>query len=172
MVSEGTSFIGKIIGAFGFSDKDGSSPDRATAGSTRAMRSSAIGVTYIARQFGIQITADAVEDALQRGTLSNHKEFVNYFFEHGVTVKLRKFSSMELLEKKYIYPCIGIMKDGRSFILAGSDVRDGADQPKVIAIDPMDPTAKAERFGLVEFIGEWSGQVILVARSFTGTAGH
>ena len=125
--------------------------------SLRAIRSSAIGVTYVARQFGVQVTADAVEDALQRGTLTSIKDFEHYFFEHGVTVKLRKFSPAELLEKKYIFPCIGLMKDGRSLILAGSDFRDGADQPKITAVDPMDPTAKAERHGLKEFLEDWSG---------------
>ena len=133
--------------------------------SSRAIRSSAIGVTYVARQFGVQVTADAVEDALQRGTLTSIKDFEHYFFEHGVTVKLRKFSPAELLEKKYIFPCIGLMKDGRSLILAGSDFRDGADQPKITAVDPMDPTAKAERHGLKEFLDDWSGQIVLVSRS-------
>ena len=94
---------------------------------SRAFRSSAIGVTYIARQFGVQVNADAVEEAIQRGTLTKLKDFSNYFFDHGVLVKIRKFSASELREKKYIYPCVGIMKDGRSYILAGADTRDGND---------------------------------------------
>jgi len=132
---------------------------------SRAFRSSAIGVTYIARQFGIQVNADAVEEAIQRGTLTKPKDFSNYFFDHGVLVKIRKFTAPELVDKKYIYPCVGIMKDGRSFILAGADTRDSADEAKIIAIDPMDPTAQPERLGLSEFSNAWSGQIILVSRS-------
>ena len=132
---------------------------------SRALRSSAIGVTYIARQFGVQVNADAVEDAIQRGTLTKPKDFSNYFFDQGVLVKIRKFGPRELLDKKYIYPCVGIMKDGRSFILAGADTRDGDNQAKIIAIDPMDPTAQPERFSLSEFVGDWSGQIVLISRS-------
>ena len=113
--------------------------------SSRAFRSSAIGVTYIARQFGIQVNADSVEDAIARGTLSTAKDFDHYFFEQGILTKIRKFKPEELLEKKYIYPCIGIMKDGRSYILAGTDLKGSDGKPEVVVIDPMDPTAKAER---------------------------
>ena len=133
--------------------------------SSRAFRSSAISVTYIARQFGIQVNADAVEEAIQRGSLSSPKDFGHYFFDHGVLVKVRKFKTTELIEKKYIYPCVAIMKDGRSFILAGTDVKEGIDQSKVIAIDPMDPTAQPERMGFPEFVDAWSGQIVLVSRS-------
>ena len=132
---------------------------------SRAFRSSAIGVTYIARQFGVQVNADAVEEAIQRGALTKLKDFSNYFFDYGVLVKIRKFSAPELTDKKYIYPCVGIMKDGRSYILAGADTRDGNDQAKIIAIDPMDPTAQPERFDIKEFVDTWSGQIVLVSRS-------
>ena len=43
------------------------------------MRSSALAVTFIARQFGVRINADAVEQALDHGVLSNSKEFDNFF---------------------------------------------------------------------------------------------
>ena len=102
---------------------------------SRAFRSSAIAVTYIARQFGVQINVDAVTDAVERSGLSTPKDFINYFYQFGVSVKLRKFKPAELIEKKYIYPCVGVMKDGRSLILAGVDVSDQT-QPKMIAIDP------------------------------------
>ena len=64
---------------------------------SRAFRSSAIGVTYIARQFGVQVNADAVEQAIQRGTLTKLKDFSNYFFDQGVLVKiLSNYSSRRL----------------------------------------------------------------------------
>ena len=131
---------------------------------SRAFRSSAIAVTYIARQFGVQINVDAVTDAVERSGLSTPKDFINYFYQFGVSVKLRKFKPAELIEKKYIYPCVGVMKDGRSLILAGVDVSDQT-QPKMIAIDPLDPTAKAERINALEFQNSWSGQIVLASRS-------
>ena len=131
---------------------------------SRAFRSSAIAVTYIARQFGVQINVDAVTDAVERSGLSTPKDFINYFYQFGVSVKLRRFKPAELIEKKYIYPCVGVMKDGRSLILAGVDVSDQT-QPKMIAIDPLDPTAKAERINALEFQNSWSGQIVLASRS-------
>ena len=131
---------------------------------SRAFRSSAIAVTYIARQFGVQIKVDADTDAVERSGLSTPKDFINYFYQFGVSVKLRKFKPAELIEKKYIYPCVGVMKDGRSLILAGVDVSDQT-QPKMIAIDPLDPTAKAERINALEFQNSWSGQIVLASRS-------
>ena len=70
--------------------------------SNRAFRSSAIAVTYIARQFGVQINVDAVADAVERSGLSTPKQFADYFYDFGVNVKLRKFKPIELVEKKYI----------------------------------------------------------------------
>ena len=67
---------------------------------SRAFRSSAIGVTYIARQFGVQINVDAVAEAVDRSGLSTPKQFTDYFYGFGVNVKLRKFKPIDLLEKK------------------------------------------------------------------------
>ena len=133
--------------------------------SNRAFRSSAIAVTYIARQFGVQINVDAVADAVERSGLSTPKQFTDYFYDFGVNVKLRKFKPIDLLEKKYIYPCIGVMKDGRSLILAGVDVTGGPEDAKMIAIDPLDPTAKAEKIDAGIFQNDWSGQIVIVAQS-------
>ena len=94
---------------------------------SRAFRSSSIAVTYIARQFGVQINVDSVADAVERSGLSTPKQFANYFYDFGINVKLRKFSPAELVEKKYIYPCVGVMRDGRSLILAGIEVGGGVD---------------------------------------------
>ncbi len=57
------------------------------------------------------------------------------------------------------------MRDGHSYILGGADTSHGADKLEIIAIDPMDPTAKPLRFSAKEFSDSWSGQVILVSHS-------
>ncbi len=132
---------------------------------SRAFRSSAIGVTFIARQFGVRINVDAIENAISNGTLSNAKEFADYFFKQDILVRPRKLNIKELVSKSYIYPCVAIMKDGRSFILAGADSREGADKTQFIAIDPMDPTAQPARIPIAEFSRDWAGQIVLVSRS-------
>ena len=132
---------------------------------SRSVRSSAIGVTFIARQFGVLVNADAVEEAIKSGTLASTKDFVDYFFKQGVLVRLGKLAFRDLLAKKYIFPCVSIMKDGRSFILIGVDATNGPDKAEIIAIDPLDPTAKPARISLPEFTDDWSGQVILVSHS-------
>ena len=58
---------------------------------SRAFRSSAIGVTYIARQFGIQVNADAVEEAIQRGTLTKPKDFYRSYGPNCSAGKARPF---------------------------------------------------------------------------------
>ena len=132
---------------------------------SRSLRSSAISVAFIARQFGIRVNADALETQIKNGSLSTTKDFEDYFFRQGVLIKLRKLGVPDLIEKKYIFPCAGIMADGRSYILIGVDVREGIEKAKVIAIDPMDPTAQPERIDLTVFEDSWSKQVVLVSRS-------
>ena len=131
---------------------------------SRSLRSSAISAAFIARQFGVWVNADAVEGAIKGGTLASTKDFIEYFQKQGVLVKPRKLAIKELLAKKYIFPCVGIMKDGRSFILIGIDTSSGPETADVICIDPMDPTAKPARLSLPEFTKDWSGQAILVSR--------
>jgi ABC-type bacteriocin/lantibiotic exporter with double-glycine peptidase domain len=131
---------------------------------SRAFRSSAIAVTYIARQFGVQINVDAVAEAVERSGLTKPQQFSDYFYDFGVNARIRKFNPTDLVDKKYIYPCVGMMRDGRSLILAGIETL-GSDEPKIIAIDPLDPTAQAEKIDLTNFKNDWSGQIVLVSQS-------
>ena len=130
-----------------------------------SVRSSAISVVFIARQFGVPVNADAVEEAIKSGAIASTKDFANYFFKQGVLARQGKLAFKDLLTKKYIFPCVSIMKDGRSFILIGVDATSGNDKAEIIAIDPMDPTAKPTRINLSEFTNGWTGQVVLVSRS-------
>ena len=136
---------------------------------SRAFRSSAIGVTFIARQFGVRVNVDAIENAIDGGTLESVKDFSEYFLKHDILVKPRKLKIHDLSSKSYIYPCVAIMSDGRSFILAGADISSNDGSTEIITIDPMDPTAKPERIELLQFSNNWAGQIILVSKS-TGNA--
>ncbi|MBL93707.1 MAG: hypothetical protein CMF70_00130 [Magnetovibrio sp.] len=133
--------------------------------SSRTIRSSAISISFIARQFGVRVNSDSVDQAIKSGTLSTTKDLSEYFFKQHVLVKARKLPLKELVVKKYLFPCVGIMRDGHSYILAGADSSHGADKLEIIAIDPMDPTAKPLRLSAKEFVDSWSGQVILVSHS-------
>ena len=81
-----------------------------------SVRSSAISVVFIARQFGVPVNADAVEEAIKSGALASTKGFANYFFKQGVLARLGKLAFRDLLTKKYIFPCVSIMKDAGYFL--------------------------------------------------------
>ena len=87
------------------------------AENTRVIRSSALAVTFIAQQFGIRINADAVETALDHGVLSNSRELDKFFSDHQVLTKPRKANASDLLDKRYLYPCVGVMRSGQAQIL-------------------------------------------------------
>ena len=132
---------------------------------SRSLRTSAISIAFIARQFGVRVNSDALEEQIKGGFLSSTKDFENYFFKQDVLIKLRKLNLEDLIEKKYIFPCASIMEDGASLILIGVDAREGFDKAKIITIDPLDPTAEPERLDLNIFNNKWSGQAVLVSRS-------
>jgi len=130
--------------------------------SNRTLRSSSLAVTFIARQFGVRINADFVEDALQQGTLSNPKEFAAFFARQRVLTKPRRSTVTDLIEKTYLFPCIGLMKNGQSLILVGVDSA-GDEGEVIISVDPTDPTAKPERTAIGEFQDKWTKKLILVS---------
>ena len=119
---------------------------------TRVMRSSSLAVTFIARQFGVRINADAVEQALDHGVLSNSKEFDNFFSDHQVLTKPRKASGSDLLEKRYLYPCVGVMRSGQAQILVGTKKDASNSNDLILYIDPIDPTAQLQEEPMSQFL--------------------
>ena len=131
-----------------------------------AVRSSSLAVTYIARQFGVRINADFVEASIQKGSLTNSRELINFFYQNNVSIRLRRSSEEDLVEKKYLFPCVAILKSGQSLILAGMErvvSDDGETQIKVLSIDPTDPSARIEKIDLKAFSEKWSKKIILVS---------
>ena len=88
--------------------------------SARIIRSSCLAVTFISRQFGVRINADFVENTLKKGSLSSPKEFNDFFLRQGILTKPRNIDITNLLEKSYLFPCVGIMKTGQALILIGT----------------------------------------------------
>ena len=131
--------------------------------SARIIRSSCLAVTFISRQFGVRINADFVENTLKRGSLSSPKEFNDFFQQHGVLTKPRNINIASLLEKSYLFPCVGIMKTGQALILVGTKVSDNSNTKSILSVDPMDPTAKVKVTTAEEFEDTWVGKIIMVA---------
>lgn len=120
-------------------------------------------VTFIARQFGKRINADYVENSIEQGTLSNPKEFSDFFAKQGVLTKPRRCRAKDLLEKRYLYPCVGVLKTGQAVILIGFESSEPGSPKNILSIDPLDPTAKVLKTNQVEFIEKWSEKIILVS---------
>jgi ABC-type bacteriocin/lantibiotic exporter with double-glycine peptidase domain len=131
--------------------------------SARIIRSSCLAVTFISRQFGVRINADFVENTLKKGSLSSPKEFNDFFLRQGILTKPRNIDITNLLEKSYLYPCVGIMKTGQALILIGAKKSDDSNTKSILSIDPMDPTAEVKVMTAKEFEDAWVGKIIMVA---------
>ena len=59
----------------------------------RSLRSGALGVIAIARQFGVRITADAIEGALEQGNIKSPKDLEKTLAGLGVTAQFRRVKS-------------------------------------------------------------------------------
>ena len=129
----------------------------------RALRSAALGIIAIARQFGVRITADTIDSAIERGTLKNPNQLENALSALGVATQLRRINPKDLQNKSYYYPCVALFKDGTSRIVTNNTA--GNDQlPAFICIDPLDPSSTAETISENEFLAAWSGLVFLVSK--------
>ena len=129
----------------------------------RLLRSAALGIIAIARQFGVRITADTIDNAIERGNLNNPDQLENSLSALGVTTQLRRVKPKDLQNKSYYYPCVALLKDGSSRIVA-SYTTDDNHLPVFICIDPLDPSSASETIGEGEFLAAWSGLLFLVAK--------
>ena len=127
------------------------------------LRSGALGVVTIASQFGIRITVDTIDTAIEHGQLKTAKDLGDLFARSGVTALIRAVKLKDLQSKSYYFPCVAIFKDGTARIVANrvdSDVQESA----YICIDPLDPSVTRESIPETEFIGLWSGTIILISK--------
>ena len=62
----------------------------------RALRSAALGIIAIARQFGVRITADTIDSAIERGTLKNPNQLENALSALGMATQLRRINPKDL----------------------------------------------------------------------------
>lgn len=131
----------------------------------RALLTSAIGVTLLARQYGVRVQPDVVEDALNKGVIRSSKDLDSYFGRQGIRTSFRKLRTADLVGKKYLFPCVGLMKDNRALILVAVQHTGGNSEPVVTTFDPTDPSGATKNTPLNEFKKSWSGRAVLVAQS-------
>ena len=131
---------------------------------TRTIRSSCLAVTFIARQFGVRINADFVENTLKKGSLTSPKEFNDFFLRQGILTKPRNTEITSLTEKTYLFPCVGIMKTGQALILIGTKKSENSSTHSILSIDPMDlpQMSKKPKLRILKIFGRvkllWSPQ--------------
>ncbi len=130
---------------------------------SRTIRSACLAVTFIARQFGVRINADFVENTLKNGSLSNPKEFTDFFTRQGILTKARKTKFSDLEEKGYLFPCVGVMKTGQALILIAAKASEDGKSTHILTIDPVDPTAEVHRYEASEFAEKWAKKIIIVS---------
>ena len=109
----------------------------------RSLRSGALGVIAIARQFGVRVTADSIEAALKQGNVRSPKDLEKLLAEVGVTAQFRRMKFKSLQDKLYYFPCVALFKDGTARIVV-NPVRSEGKPSTFICINPLDPTSTAE----------------------------
>ena len=90
----------------------------------RSIRSLSLSTIALARQFGIRVTAEQVEEKISRGHISSKNDLEQTFKEQGIKLQYLKPSLRTLIERSYYFPCVAILRDGTSRILISCKVND------------------------------------------------
>ena len=133
----------------------------------RFVRTSSLACAQLARQHGVYIASDAIDEQISNGELTNLETMARFFKRSGIQLKQIKIKIKELASKTYLYPCTAILKDGKSLILVVVRKDEDTGELEVSYIDPLDPVSKIETMSGAEFTSVWTGKVILVS-PYTG----
>ncbi|MEC7806773.1 MAG: peptidase domain-containing ABC transporter [Pseudomonadota bacterium] len=129
----------------------------------RSLRSLSLSAIALARQFGIRVTAEQVEEKISRGDISSRNDLEKTFKEQGIKLQYLKPALRTLIERSYYFPCVAILRDGTSKILISCKMND-ENIAEFQAIDPLDPTNQVVIENESEFKKTWNGAVFLVSR--------
>ena len=127
------------------------------------LRSVSMGSCLLARQYGFNVTTDAVENKFENGALKDFSDLKEFFNASGVEINLIRINKKDLEKRSYIFPSIAIL-NGEKAVIITSLKRDEESILKAQFIDPMDPTGKIEELEVNEFLNKWSGRVVTVGR--------
>ena len=130
---------------------------------TRVLRSLSLSAIALARQFGVRITAEQLEEKISRGEVSTIRELSSTFKDQGIKLQFLKPNFQTLASRSYYFPCVAIMRDGTSKILINCSLNSD-DVSEIQSIDPLDPTNKVIVETETDFKKTWNGSVYLVSR--------
>ena len=105
----------------------------------RLLRTGSLGVIAIARQFGVRITADAIEGALEQGDIKSPKDLEKTLAGLGVTAQFRRVKTQNFKDKLYYYPCVALFNDGTARIVV-NPINNKGEPSAFVCIDPLDPS--------------------------------
>ena len=129
----------------------------------RVLRSLSLSAIALARQFGVRITAEQLEEKISRGEVSTIRELSSTFKDQGIKLQFLKPNFQTLASRSYYFPCVAIMRDGTSKILINCSINSD-DVFEIQSIDPLDPTNKVVSETETDFKKTWNGSVYLVSR--------
>ena len=127
------------------------------------LRSVSTASCLLARQYGFNVTTDAVENKFENGAINDFIDLKGFFNNSGVEINLLKINKKELEKRSYIFPSIAIL-NGEDAVILTSIKRDEEGELIIQFLDPIDPTGKIEELEIDEFFGRWSGRVVTVSR--------
>ena len=130
---------------------------------TRVLRSLSLSAIALARQFGVRITAEQLEEKISRGEVSTIRELSSTFKDQGIKLQFLKPNFQTLASRSYYFPCVAVMRDGTSKILINCSLNSD-DVFEIQSIDPLDPTNKVVVETETDFKKTWNGSVYLVSR--------
>ena len=133
------------------------------------MLATALSIGVVARRLGCQLPADQIEKTYQAGELANERQLGEYFSRAGVSIQFRRTKSSDLEKRAYLFPCVALMRDGTTLVLAGYQKGEGETAPTILAVDPTDPDPTPQKLPVPDFLKDWSQRLVLVSRE-TGHA--
>ena len=130
------------------------------------LRSVSVGSCLLARQYGFNVTLDAVESKFESGDLNDFSDLKSFFNASGIEINLLRISKKDLEKRSYIFPSIAIL-NGENAVIITSLKRDADGILKVQYIDPLDPTGNIEEQEVNTFLDQWTTRLVTVSR-YTG----
>ena len=127
------------------------------------LRSVSVGSCLLARQYGFNVTVDAVESKFESGDLDNFSDLKSFFNASGIEINLLRISKKDLEKRSYIFPSIAIL-NGENAVIITSLKKDADGILKVQYIDPIDPTGNIEELAVNTFPDQWTGRLVTVSR--------
>ena len=87
------------------------------------LRSVSTASCLLARQYGFNVTTDAVENKFENGAINDFIDLKGFFNNSGVEINLLKINKKELEKISYIFPSIAVL-NGEDAVILTSIKRD------------------------------------------------